>query len=232
MKAKLKESIVLVVVFVAGLTASVANAELVAHWAMDGNANDSVGSNDGTVYGTPNWETGRFGGALAFDGDDHIVLPNESDFDITDAITVAAWIKVATFDKQWQTIISKGDDAWRLSRHGADNRVAFHCTGLTIDGSRWGIESSVNMNDRRWHHVAGIYDGTSIHIYVDGELDRSRKASGKIGKGDHKVCIGTNAQKQQREWNGLIDDVVIFDHALKEDEIVRLYRLGGGGIYR
>jgi len=227
MKAKFEKLIVSVIVLAMSLAAGVANADLVAHWGLDGNANDSIGSSDGTVIGYPNWDTGRFGGALLFDGDDYVMLPNESHFDITDEITVAAWIKVAAFDKQWQSIITKGDDSWRLARNGTNNNLAFHCTGLTVDSSQWGVEGDVNVNDHRWHHVAGVYDGAGIHLYVDGVLDRSRKASGKIAKDDYKVYIGANAQKLQREWNGLIDDVVVFDHALKEEEIVRLYRLGG-----
>jgi tetratricopeptide (TPR) repeat protein len=217
---------ILIVVSAIGLGTGVTKAKLVAHWGLDGNVNDSIGSSHGTVVGDPSWEPGRFGRALLFGGDDYIMFPNESDFDITGEITVAAWIKVNAFDKEWQSIITKGDNSWRLARNGTGNNVAFHCSGLTIENSQWGVESNANVNDRWWHHIAGVYDGARIYLYVDGVLDKSAKASGKIGKGDYKVHIGANAEKTKREWNGLIDDVAIFDHALNEQQVAQLCRLG------
>jgi len=227
MKVEFGKLIVSVIVLAMSLGGSVANADLVAHWGLDGNASDSIGSNHGTLVGNPSWEAGRIGSALLFDGDDYVMIPNESHFDITDEITVAAWIKVTAFDREWQSIITKGDDSWRLARNGIGNNLAFHCTGLTIDGSQWGVEGGVNVDDHRWHHVAGIYDGAGIHLYVDGVLDGSRKASGKISKDDYEVYLGENAQMVGRQFRGLIDDVVVFDHAIKKEEITQLYRLGG-----
>ncbi len=48
--------------------------------------------------------------------DDFVSIPNESQFDITGSITVSAWIRVESFTKSWQAIVTKGDRAWRLHR--------------------------------------------------------------------------------------------------------------------
>ena len=86
MANKHKILMTLVIVVLGGLTTGVSDADMVAHWALDGNTNDSAGSNDGSIVGYPVWESGRFGGALSLDGDDYVVIPNESTFDITDKI--------------------------------------------------------------------------------------------------------------------------------------------------
>ena len=59
---------------------------LVSHWKLDGDANDSAGSNDGTIYGaTPT--VGQIGGALEFDGSgDYVDCGNDDSLDMTDEI--------------------------------------------------------------------------------------------------------------------------------------------------
>jgi len=198
---------------------------LVAHWKLDETegttASDSSGNdNDGSLIGDPAWVDG----ALLFDGDgDYISIPNEPFFDITDEITVTAWIKVNAFDKNFNTIIAKGDHAWRLARANNTDSVEFACTG--ISNNDWGyISGSVNVNDGQWHHVAGVYDGSKIYLYVDGVEDTSENASGSINNIDYPVYIGENAELTGRYWNGLIDDVRVYDRALLPGDINDIYQ--------
>ena len=57
--------------------------------------------------------------ATYFDGTDYVDVPNESNYDITSNISVSAWIKVASFTKTSQAIVTKGDGSWRMARNGA-----------------------------------------------------------------------------------------------------------------
>ena len=67
-----------------------------------------------------------------FDGvNDYVAIPNEANFDLTGAMTVACWIKVDVFDAAYQAIVTKGNTAWRLAREGTTNFVQFSCTGLS-----------------------------------------------------------------------------------------------------
>ena len=130
---------------------------LVAWWRLDeadGNvvADSSGNGNAGALNGDPQWLPvgGKVGGALEFDSDgDYVQIGNESAFDITGPITIAAWIKVNNFDKRWQAIVTKGDTAWRLQRTGGVDIVAFHCTGIMSVTGQWpeGIEGRKNVND-------------------------------------------------------------------------------------
>ncbi len=139
-----------------------------------------------------------------------------------------------TFDKPWQAIVTKGDTAWRLQRAQSGNGLEFACTGVKVEGTQYGqLLGTVSVNDGQWHHTVGVYDGESMCIYVDGELDSSSKASGRMNVNDFPVLIGANAQVGERlfraeeglggrEWNGWIDDVRIYSYALSPEEVKML----------
>ncbi len=172
------------------------------------------------LRGIPEWSTGQINGAAKFDGvDDYAEVQNEAAFDITSQITVAAWIKVGAFDRGYQAIVTKGDSAWRLQRWASTNHIEFACTGLSHN-TYGNIESTKSVNDGQWHHVAGVYDGNNIYLYVDGTLDVSKTTSGLIQTNNYKVMIGENAQLTSRYWNGWIDDVQVYNRNLDVNDIV------------
>jgi hypothetical protein len=201
--------------------------KLVGWWKLDENAeiiayDSSAGGNNGTLQGNPVWQTsgGAIGGALRLDGDgDCVEIAGKPEFDITQQVTLSAWVQVEKFDKDWQAIVTKGDSAWRLSR-GQGNALHFACTGVNAQ-SPW-VNGKKDVNDGQWHQVVGVYDGAELRLYVDGALDVSVPATGSIATNDSPVMIGENAQVRGREWNGLIDDVRIYNYALSENEVVEL----------
>ncbi|UCF14128.1 MAG: LamG domain-containing protein [Phycisphaerales bacterium] len=206
---------------------------LVAWWKLDdasGNyATDSSGNgHDGLLQGDPDWIDGVVGGALLFDGDgDFVNVGKDPDFEIRDEITVSAWMKSGGFDRQWETIISKGDSSWRLQRHWGSTALEFACTGVAVVGANFGdVYGKSDVDDGRWHHVAGVYDGKMMYLYLDGTVDASGKASGRIRLNDHPVYIGENAEKANRFWKGMIDDVRVYNYALAAEDI-RALRYAG-----
>ncbi len=203
----------------------------VALWKLDetsGNvAKDSAGSNNGTLVGNPQWQpsAGKIGGALELDGDgDFVKIGRESDFDITEQITISAWIKVNQFDKEWQAVIAKGDSAWRMQRNQNEDSLEFACSGLKIpSGAPWGnLFGKKSVNDGQWHHVVCIYDGSKMYIIIDGNEDSSQSASGGINTNNEPVYIGENSENTGRCWNGLIDDVRVYNYALTKEEVTAL----------
>jgi hypothetical protein len=199
---------------------------LVGWWRLNegsgGTATDSGGNNlNGKIAGNPVWIDGVEGHALQLDGDgDYVDLGNDSSLNITHQITVAAWIKVDTFDVEWQAVINKGDGSWRLQRNGTKDSIEFACTGAFVPGALVGsLFGTVNVNDGQWHHIAGTYDGSRVYLYVDGKLDVSSEATGSIRINDYNVLIGANAEKPDREFKGSIDDIRIYNYALNAEEI-------------
>ena len=202
---------------------------LLAWWKFDetegSNVSDSSGNSyAGTLVGEPQWQPsgGKISGALQLDGkDDYVEITKNANFDLTDQITVMAWIKVNAFDKAWQSIVTKGDNSWRMQRNGQTNTLYFACTG--VSNNVWGnVVGKTDVNDGSWHHVAGVYDGKKVYLYLDGKLDISSEASGRINKNNCPVLIGENAERTERQWNGLIDDVRIYNCALGKADVEAL----------
>jgi tetratricopeptide (TPR) repeat protein len=212
-------------------------AGLIGWWKLDETSGRDVADSSGNgnigkiLNGEPKWQTsgGKIGGALLFDGKgDYVHIANESNFDFAGEVTVAAWIKVNQFDKEWQAIVTKGDSSWRLQRHQDTGAIEFACTGLQVPGGSpyGGLYGNKAVNDGKWHHIAGVYDGEKMYIYIDKIVDVSQPASGAIATNDQPVFIGENAEMTGRFWNGLIDDVRVYNYALSEGQITALYNEG------
>jgi hypothetical protein len=188
-----------------------------------GNGNDGVISSD-IAWAPDGGHSG--GGALEFDGThDCVKVGNESNFDVIDQITVSAWIKVNAFTRAFQAIVTKGDNAWRIQRWSNTNYIEFACTGLGHNTYSNIIGNTV-VNDNQWHHVAGVYDGTKMYLYIDGNIDVSTPTSGSINTNNYSVMIGENAQPSGRYWNGMIDDVRVYSRGLSAGE-VNIIKAGG-----
>ncbi|OHB62776.1 MAG: hypothetical protein A2Y77_18680, partial [Planctomycetes bacterium RBG_13_62_9] len=203
----------------AGLVCALgAEPNLVGHWKLDGNAHDSAGSNHGTLIGSPTWVNDpRRGWCLDLDGTgDYVDVGDHPSLTFADSISVACWMKVRTFDRNWNTIVTKGDD-WVLARTRDDNRIAFLCLGLA--GGGWPEVYSGDLNDGEWHHVAGVYDGAQLYLYQDGLCADSKSLHGRINRNWSRVLIGENGQAPNRFWNGLIDDVRVYNRPLTAAEV-------------
>ena len=172
---------------------------------------------------------GEVGGAIALGGDgDFLDVADTSAFNCTGGVTLAAWIKAKQLDKPWQAILTKGDNTYRIQRNNETNTLEFACTGLKIpNGNEYGsLFGSKAITTGEWHHVAGVYDGKKMYLYVDGALDTSQEAWGAINTNDARLQIGGNTQVGDRFWNGLIDEVRVYNYGLPEAQIQQLYREG------
>ncbi|MFC1794688.1 LamG domain-containing protein, partial [Planctomycetota bacterium] len=212
--------------------------EIVACWAFDQvegrRVLDSSGNNlhaelvgDARIVSDP-----QRGNVLSLDGNGDLVnCGNNVKFHITGAMTVSAWVRADTLDKECQAIVTKGDTSWRLQRSGALDAIAFHCTGAASASpntgggvSHWGVDGIDNVNDGKWHHAVAVYDTHRMYLYIDGGLDQTRDAPEYICTNDFPVLIGENAEMPGRHWNGLIDDVRIYNYALNLEEIQNVFK--------
>jgi len=194
---------------------------------LDSSGNDLHGRPMGDAHVTKDAE--RPGQVLCLDGDgDWVDCGNNATLDIVSEITVACWMK-ATSNKYGAAILCSGDNAWLLDRYLASDHLEFSCVGVTISNSMSGsLIGQTDVNDNRWHHVAGVYDGTAMRLYIDGKLDISSEASGRIKGASSRVLIGENDVEttvygRERSFQGLIDDVRIYNYAITEAEIMGLY---------
>ncbi len=200
----------------------------IAHWRLDETqgtiAADSVGGHDGNVHGAT-WTQGVVGGALRLNGENCVEVADDAAFDLTEAITVAAWVNLEAVPAEWIGIVTKGDSTWRLSTLLSERR--FHFAVNDPEGVFHAVDGTTRVGLNEWHHVAGTYSASHLRLYVDGVEDPVGPAAytGPINTDDFPVWIGANAERPGRNLVGRIDDVRIYDRALSETEIVDLVAL-------
>jgi hypothetical protein len=197
---------------------------LVGWWKLD----EGTGSitldetaywNDGTLYGDPVWIDGRIGGALDFDGEDDYVECGDNDIlNITEQITMAAWINTRTAgNNQHQHYLGKGNNSYCIKHNSWNNlEVVIYIGGWKV--TTYGVDDSFN---NEWHHIVGIYDGSQIKLYVDGELLATTNQTGSINVNADPVMLGT---RDGTRWyhTGGIDDARLYNRALSATEVKKL----------
>ena len=206
---------------------------MVSWWRGEYSATDGVGTNHGTLINGTTFASGRVGQAFSFDGvDDYITVPHSPNLHPSD-ITVDAWIKVKP-TAEYQLVIDKGHGNGNASGWVLQIRpegVIDFCYGNGDPSWNGTCATSASiLTDDAWHHVAGTLDGITIRIYIDGVLEGSPPYPGTPQTNDQDIYIGTAWWGEPRFFNGLIDEVGIFNRALTADEIAAVYYAGSAGI--
>jgi hypothetical protein len=226
---------------------------LVGHWPLDDNAAnttvlDSSGNgNDGTFNDSVNPNTnahsvtGQVNSALSFDGiDDYVDIADDPSLDMTTKLTVALWMQqpaAATkkvFVAKWD-YKTQGCWAFQTDNRNSDELRVYIATSLVDNGSGGnGRTTDANMVAESWYHVAFVYDGDGaanadrLKIYVDG-TEKTLSFYGTIipsflQDSSSSVKIGKFGGDLGRYFNGIIDDVRIYNRALGAEEILELAR--------
>lgn len=184
----------------------------------------------GTVKGAK-WTKGRFGSALQFSGSDQWVeVPYDDPFNITEGITIGAWVIAnVPFNPEWRGILNAKKSTYGpylLQTGGA----ACGEIGLYFAGAWTWLRTVQSLEKTKFHHVVGTYDQKEgLHIYYDGKLDDGAGSAGaKKGKIDSNtpegLVIGHNYGLAGRFWDGVIDEVVLYNRALTAEEVAELYQ--------
>jgi len=163
------------------------------------------------------------GSALDFDGvGDYVDVPDSPSLDISgDEITITAWINVNTIDGR-HVIAAKtanGDNTWLVEINPytcGDGKLYFYLNAGNTEGA---LCSNGSTSADKWCHVAFAYDGNDKAIYIDGQFDSSNADSGNIPTNGQPVRIGNWSGTPARYFNGLIDEVRVYDRALSAGEI-------------
>jgi len=186
-------------------------------------AYDSSGNgNNGTIYGAT-WTTGRYGYGLSFDGDDYIEVANSEslNFSTTNAITISVWFKEDQIIDWSQFVVKSG--VFSLRHGGGDDIYAQIGDGVNPQGV--GYVSGYCIGDKvgKWIHAVFVYDYSAqrAELWVNGaKVKTSLNWVGtfeQIGSNTNPVKIGASA------FNGIIDEVHIYNRALNETEIKSMY---------
>jgi hypothetical protein len=204
---------------------------LVLYCTLDGNANDeSGGGHDGTVYGAiPTSDRfGDPGSAFYFDGLKDYIDFGDIEIVTGNTMSVQAWFKTTGSLDYATALVSK-----------LYASVAYH-----LGGSLWGgdkiqfeigpaeiAESNSSLNDGYWHHAVGVYDGTlasdNVKLFIDGVLQATtHNHTQNIPDVPEPLTIGATKSRDGSTiadfFDGIIDDVRIYDRALSPAEVIEL----------
>jgi beta-galactosidase len=153
--------------------------------------------------------------------------PNSASLDVTGPITLAAWVKTEdSGDGKTHEYIVKGHRAYAL-RHQQDNVIEFMIfDGLSFYNARCRVSSSFNGV---WHHLAGVYDGGRLALYIDGQPQASSNHVdsayvGSIASSIVHVGIGCSMDDPGLHFIGAIDDARIYSRGLTDAEVAHLVR--------
>lgn len=204
-------------------SAMLMEADWLAYWPLDGTYEDISGSGyDAVGVGSPTFTSGYWGQAVNFNGNSYLNCSNSADLTLKDGGTISVWVKSTGVSTAWATIVGKGRYSWRLCRNNATNFVSFHFNSPSYE---YQANGDITVIDGQWHHLAATYDGGSIRLYVDGQLDASVLTSEPVNERTDPVYIG-NRSDAARYWMGQIDDVRIYRFAMGPEEIRLLYQEG------
>ena len=228
MKSKYSLFGLAIIIFAGLLTASsyskIDPQTCVGMWLFDEGkgdiATDSSGSgNDGDFMGDPRWIDGKFGDALEFDGGgSYVNIPNSENMN-SDSFTICLWFQPSQL--RIQGLVDKTPAPhWRIFMNSPAGAIEFDA----LPGEIANITTPVTAIGR-WDHVAATYDaGTeTAKIYFNGNL--SQQAANVNMNNNSPVNINIASPENSR-FNGIIDEVAIFNVVLEAQDIQTLMNKG------
>lgn len=198
------------------------NSTFFRDWSNHGNNATCI------LTSCPIIKPGKFGNALNFDGsNDYIVSGNGSSLDITDSITIEAWVKPGRLDTAYLVKKATRDftDGYELSLSKATGKAYFRINQKTSKNTyKLFSNSSYPVDGNTWIHLAGVYNGSHLQIYFNGKLEKSMPGPANISSNTDKLKIG--GPDDLRYFKGAIDEVIIWNRALSPEEINASYNTG------
>ena len=235
MCGKIVHFVALVLVFSMALPGTT-QAELVGWWRFDEGSGTTVtdasgNGNNGTLNGGPQWVAGNFGGALEFDGtDDYVDCGSDPSLDLT-TWTITFWLNLNQ-NKDYNAYLVKGLDAaenYEILTYGDGH---FHFPIQFADGSRTYANTDAGIAVvGEWAHFTYSYDAAEgRRFYKDGSLVYEDTESGTPQASTEPLTIA-NERPMNRNVNGIMDDVRIYNHVMGEAEIQAAMEGGEGYPY-
>jgi uncharacterized protein (DUF2141 family) len=197
---------------------------LVAGWALNEGtgaiAGDSSGNaNTGALVNGPTWTTGKYGGALLFDGvNDRVRVNDSASLDLTTAATFEAWVYPTAVPSGWRTILQKEVDAYFFTASGGGHGD-LPTGGGTFNGVCCTFVAGLTVLPlNTWTHVAATYDGAMLRFYTNGILVATRSVTGSYEVNASVLWIGGNAVYGEH-FQGKLDELRVYDKTLTQAEI-------------
>jgi hypothetical protein len=220
-------------------------AELIAHYQLDGNWTDSSGHGfDAVPNGNPNFTSGRIGQAADFDGNGDYADVAAPVTNIP-PFTVAAWVRTSFLPPSGvgqdnHYALSNGGQT--SSGHGFSLRLDYSADGTPqwafsirdTSGDGTDALSGTDTATAEWTHLVGTWDGGitpgSAHLYVDGQRVSSPAFQSLPHGGSQNLRLAGPSNVTSYLWDGLLDEIGVWNEVLTERQTGILYRVFDGDI--
>lgn len=221
-----------VLVLIIGITTVIANAadvtsDLVGHWPLDGNAKDNIGGKDGKLVGGADWvDNGWIKGGVELDGSNgHVEI---SGFKlVTDSITFVAWLNGWKGTDWTGIVVSRGtSETWM--GFGPNDTLTYVWNNNAQN--TWDWKGGPSIPKEEWAMAAVAIEPTKATSYIYSDADGLKHGVNDIPhivetvdklKFGWDECCGAD-----RHFDGIIDEVMIYDRTLTEDDILKLATSG------
>jgi hypothetical protein len=200
------------------------NTALVAAYGFNAGSGTAVADssgrgNAGTSSG-PAWNAGgRYGSALSFDGiNDWVTIPDANSLDLTTGMTLEAWVRPTSLGG-WRTVVFKERPGGMLySIYAFNRRTGFPVAQTWLNNAEQDAHGTAALPLSAWTHLASVYDGGTLRLYVNGVQAGTQSVSGSLLNSASPLRIGGNSIWNEY-FNGQIDDVRLYNRALTPTEI-------------
>lgn len=132
------------------------------------------------------------------------------------AITLEAWVLPARTGGEHGPIVGKGDNQYMLKLIGGNRQAEFYIYDNTWITVRADLPAEAYS---QWTHLAGIYDGKDLRLYINGTLSATQSHSGSIASSSYPVAVGANSQAANRAFSGHIAKARIYNTVLPTERL-------------
>ena len=203
---------------------------IVSWWTADGNGNDIVGPNDGTTVNGAAFAAGRVDQAFSLDGVDDFVQ-------VTTPVNLPLGNSARSFSVWFKTprVLTTSTESAIVQYGTANSNQMF---GLITSGNAPGklyfyghsndLAGTTTIQPDTWYHGAVTHDGSTLRLYMNGQLDASSPKTLDTVLDGNGLTIGY--RNGSSLWEGLMDEVQVFDRALSAEEIAAIHGAGSSGV--
>ncbi|RLC38738.1 hypothetical protein DRH27_01550 [Candidatus Falkowbacteria bacterium] len=232
-------------------TSTMASNTPISHWKMNDNLDsttviDSVGENNGTASQDTfamATSSGKINNALVFDGSNRIVIDDNDELTFANALSISVWIYIDSLSWSDRTaIVTKYNHSTNqrgyvlgLGKNGDSDKSSL-CftvsqTGSTFTGKV--VCGTTQLQSKQWYHVAAIFEANHVEIYLntDEEIDDTDSAIADFIYNNSEPLYIAYHVSEGTYFNGIIDDVRVYDYVLTSNEISQIYNSGVGTEY-
>lgn len=191
-----------------------------ANWGIGGTAiNGALGSGSSS----PTWAQGKINKSLSFDGNDYVDIGSSVSLPSAQPFSVSTWINRAS-----------GSGNYPIGWYQGTNGFLLYDTGtarVASGGTNYTTTTTINTTNS-WNHLVMVFDGTYLKTYHNGVIKDNISASyakettGKLHIGNLDYSSG-----QVGFFNGLVDEVKIYNYALSADEVKSDYNAGASFVF-